>query len=133
MAKKEMGRPRIPIDWEEFEKLCQIHCTEIEIAEWFSMSVDTLNRVVKRKYKQTFAEVFKYKASKGKMSLRRKMFQTAMGDGRGSGSMQIWLSKQHLGMKERIENDVKDVTPPEVKEKEVETLVELINQVRNEC
>ena len=46
MAK--MGRPRIEIDKEEFEKLCDIQCTLTEIAGWFRCSPDTIENWCKR-------------------------------------------------------------------------------------
>lgn len=100
MAKTGPKGPRTEVDWEDFEKLCEFHCTQIEIAEFFKMSVDTLARHVKRHYHENFAEVFKKKSSKGRVSLRRKMYEMAMG---GDRVMCIWLSKQILGYTEKVE------------------------------
>lgn len=94
MAKRGPKGPSTSIDIEEFEKLCSFQCTQIEIAEFFNISVDTLDRHLKRHYKENFADIFKKKSSKGKISLRRKMYETAMN---GNVSMMIWLSKQMLG------------------------------------
>ena len=88
------------IDWEEFEKLCALHCTLIEIAEWFKCSVDTIERAVLRNYREKFADIYKKKSSNGKISLRRKMYETAMG---GNITMMIWLSKQLLGYTDKID------------------------------
>lgn len=98
MAK--MGRPQIEINAEEFEKLCGLQCTLVEIAEWFKCSEDTIERWCKRTHGVTFAEVFKRKSSSGKMSLRRKMFEVALS---GNVGMLVWLSKQHLGMADKVE------------------------------
>jgi hypothetical protein len=97
------GTPYTRIDWDQFEKLCALHCTLIEIAEFFDCSEDTIERHVKTKYKANFADVFKRKSSKGKISLRRKMFETAMSGGKGATTMMIWLSKQQLGMSDKID------------------------------
>jgi len=35
------GRPKIKIDWEAFEKLCGLQCTQEEIASFFQCSADT--------------------------------------------------------------------------------------------
>jgi hypothetical protein len=99
-----MGRPKIEIDWEEFDKLCFIQCTLSEIAGWFDCSEDTIERRVKEKYDCTFAERYVKRSSKGKISLRRKQFQTAEG---GNPTMQIWLGKQYLDQKDKHENDNK--------------------------
>lgn len=92
------GRPRIEIDWTAFEKLCAIHCTLIEIAEWFDCSEDTIERHVKKKYKENFADVFKKKSGRGKISLRRKQFELANA---GDRTMLIWLGKQCLGQADK--------------------------------
>lgn len=97
---KKMGRPLIEINQEQFENLCSLHCTLIEIAEWFKCSEDTIERWSVRTYEATFADTFKKKSSKGKISLRRKMYETAM---TGNVTMQIWLSKQQLGMTDKVE------------------------------
>ena len=104
-----MARPRIEIDWEQFDKLCAFMCTKDEIADWFNCSDDTLSRAIKRKFNTSFAVYYKKKAIQGKISLRRAQFQRAIGDkdpatGRlrnnGSVPMQIWLGKQWLGQAE---------------------------------
>lgn len=95
-----MGRPRIEINWVEFDKLCNIHCTLVEIAEWFDCSEDTIERAVIREKRMGFAEYFKRKSGRGKISLRRKMFETAQG---GNVTMMIWLSKNMLGYRDKIE------------------------------
>lgn len=103
MSKKKMGRPAIEIDKGVFENLCSIQCTEEEIAGVFNCSIDTINRWCKKTYEVTFAEIYKSKSAKGKMSLRRWQFDTAK---RGNATMQIWLGRQYLGQadKQEIEN-----------------------------
>jgi hypothetical protein len=95
MAKR--GRKLIQIDWDQFEKLCQMQSTLEEISGWFNCSEDTIERAVKRKYLTNFADIYKKKSSRGKISLRRKMFETAMD---GNVTMQIFLSKQLLGYRD---------------------------------
>ena len=73
----QMGRPRIEINKEEFEKLCALLCSEEEIASWFDVSVDTLCRWCKREYSVTFAEIYKTKSEKGRIALRRYQFKLA--------------------------------------------------------
>jgi hypothetical protein len=78
MAKKK-GRPLIPIDWEEFDKLCLMQCTLIEIADWFGCSIDTIENRCKSEKKLLFSEYFKKKSVGGKVSLRRAQFKAATG------------------------------------------------------
>lgn len=108
MAK--MGRPLIEINQEDFEKLCGMQCTIVEIAGFFNCSEDTIDRWCKRTYGETFALVFKKKSAKGKISVRRKQFQVAES---GNPTMLIWLGRQYLGQTEyqevSLSSDTNDV------------------------
>lgn len=97
----KMGRPKIEINWDEFDKLCSMQATLVEIANWFGCSEDTIERRVVETYGVTFAEHYKNKSSKGKISLRRKQFEVAL---TGNTTMLIWLGKQHLDQKDKTEN-----------------------------
>ncbi len=100
----KMGRPKIEIDWTEFDKLCAICCTLNEIAGWFDCSEDTIERRVKEKYGCTFAEHYSKRSSKGRISIRRKQFQVAQS---GNVSMLIWLGKQYLNQSDKREDTLK--------------------------
>jgi hypothetical protein len=106
------GRPRIKIDWHNFESLCSLHCTEIEIAAFLRCSIDTLERAVKREYRKTFADVYKEKAAAGKTSLRRTMWKKAV-EAKDT-TLLIWLSKNHLGMSDKNEERIVQEKPTEV-------------------
>lgn len=95
-----MARPRVKINWEEFDKLCSIQCTLLEIASWFGCSPDTIERACKREHRMGFADYFAQKAAKGKISLRRMQWQIAIG---GDRTMLIWLGKQYLEQSERMD------------------------------
>lgn len=101
--KKKKGRPRIEIDKPTFEKLCHMQSTLEEIAGFFECSEDTIERFCKREYGLLFSEVWKQKSAVGKISLRRHMFQQA----EKNPTMAIWLSKQYLGMTDKIETENK--------------------------
>ena len=88
-----MGRPRIEIDWTEFEKLCELQATLEEIAGWFNCSVDTIENRVKEVHSITFSEYFSQKRSRGKISLRRRQMQLALN---GNPAMLIFLGKNYL-------------------------------------
>jgi len=96
--KMKMGRPAKEINLVELDKLCAMQCTEAEIADWFDVSVDTIERRLIEKTDLTFAEYFKQKRGKGKVSLRRKQMQVALG---GNPTMLIWLGKQYLEQKDK--------------------------------
>lgn len=101
-----MGRPRKEVNWEEFDKLCAIQCTEEEIAAWFDMSRELLNQRCKEEYDMTFLALFRQKRQKGFSSLRRNQFKRATG---GSDTMLIWLGKQYLGQKDKHELGLPDL------------------------
>lgn len=92
-----MARPRIEIDFDQFQKLCTIQCTLAEIASWFKCSEDTIERWCKRELKMSFAEAFKTWSADGKISLRRTQFRMA----ETNVSMAIWLGKQYLGQRDQ--------------------------------
>ena len=94
------GRPRKEIDKDTFEKLCALFCTEDDIADFFECSVDTISRWCQRTYHTTFADIYRKKRAKGKVSLRRMQFESAQ---KGNATMQIWLGRNYLGQSERQE------------------------------
>lgn len=94
-----MARPRKEIDQDNFEKLCALQCTEGEIAFFFDVSVDTIERWCKRTYNEGFADIFSKKRNGGKIRLRRAQFQLA----EKNASMAIWLGKQYLDQCEPME------------------------------
>lgn len=96
------GRPRIQIDEAQFKDLCNMLCTEAEIAAFFHCDIDTLWRWCKRTYKKPFAEVFAEFSANGKMSLRRKQFALA----EKSAAMAIFLGKNYLGQTDQVENKI---------------------------
>ena len=100
------GRPKIAIDKKKFENLCALQCTLPEFAVVFDCSEDTIERWCQRTYKKTFAEVFKVKRGKGTISLRRYQFQMAQ----KNPTMAIWLGKQWLGQKDKIEQSIEETS-----------------------
>lgn len=92
-----MARPKKIIDPEQVTKLASIHCTTAEIAAVLGCSSDTLER--------RFAAAIKKGRETGKASLRRLQWQTAQA---GNAGMQIWLGKQLLGQRDKIESSGPD-------------------------
>lgn len=86
------GRPRKDIDKSNFEKLCGLQCTKNEIAGFFDVSEDTIDRYCKREYNDSFAVVYKRYSATGRISLRRNQFKLA----EKSAAMAIFLGKQYL-------------------------------------
>ena len=87
------------IDKKQFENLCGLQCTLLEICDLFDVEDDTLNSWCKKTYGTTFSEVFKLKRGKGQISLRRMQWKLA----EKNPTMAIFLGKQYLGQKDKIE------------------------------
>ena len=90
--KQALGRPKKELDKDIIANLSKIGCTQEEIGSVVGISARTLQR--------RYAEIIEVNKNIGKSSLRKKMWQTAL---RGNPNMQIFLSKNVLGMKDRVE------------------------------
>lgn len=87
------------IDKKQFENLCGLQCTLLEICDFFDVEDDTLNSWCKKIYGTTFSEVFKIKRGKGQISLRRTQWKLA----EKNPTMAIFLGKQYLGQTDKVE------------------------------
>lgn len=86
-----MGRPEIPIDPDQVSKLAQLGCKVSEIADFFGVSRDTIER--------RFREEIVEGRAKLRVSLRRLQIEKAM---EGNVVMLIWLGKQELGQVDSV-------------------------------
>ena len=113
MTEETPQKYKKPIDWEIFRRLCNQQLTEEEIAATFDVSIDTLSRRCMVEKGKTFKELRKVLSTAGQGSLRRQMWKTAFRkDSKDACKMQIYLSKNYLGMAEKIEDDrYKDLRP----------------------
>ena len=94
--KKKTGRPLVEIDKEQFERLCIIQPTLLELCAVFDVDKNTLMSWCKRTYKMPFSEIFAQKRAKGKISLRRSLWQGALEE--KNTVCRLFLAKNHLGM-----------------------------------
>jgi hypothetical protein len=135
MGKNKGGRPTKYFDeeqWKQFEQLCAIQCTKLEICDWFDIDDKSLEKYVNKRYNLSFSEVFRRKRTKGFISLRRKQYQAAMES--GDKTLLIWLGKQWLGQtdKQEIEhsgqvmNDI-IISTPEERKKRLDELKKKLN------
>jgi len=103
---KNMGRPKIEIDFEKVNALCAVFCNCQEIVSVLNSfdincSYDTVERRVKEQFNMTFAEYVEQKQMAfAKPKLRKAQFDCALG---GNATMLIWLGKQYLGQMEKQE------------------------------
>jgi len=86
------------IDKEQFETMCGIQCTKLEICAVMKVDDKTLENWCKRTYKKGFSEVFKEKRQKGFASLRRMQYDKAL---KGNTTMLIFLGKNWLGQSDK--------------------------------
>lgn len=87
------GRPRKNIDLEILGNLASIGCTQEEIGSVMGISARTLQR--------NYAEIIEVNKNKGKASLRKKMWENALK--KGNPNMMVWLSKNELNMRDKVE------------------------------
>ena len=90
-----VGRPKVKIDAKILGNLAHIGCTIEECGDVLGVSARTLQR--------NFADLIHSHKNKGKASLRKKMYEKAVT--KDNTYMQIWLSKNYLGMKDRTVNE----------------------------
>lgn len=90
---KKTGKKYKTIDRELVYRLACIQCSDQEIAEVVGTSVETLRR--------RFSKILETGKQQGRQSLRRAMYEKAMN---GDTRLQIFLSKQYLGMKDTPED-----------------------------
>ena len=89
---QSIGRPKKELDKDVIAKLSQIGCTQEEIGSVVGISA----RQLQRRYADLVAE----NKNIGKASLRKKMWDKAL---KGNDKLLIWLSKNELNMRDKIE------------------------------
>lgn len=93
------GKPAKIIDPVQFENLCKMQCTLVEIASWFDCSEDTIERWCKKTYKMKFKDCLAKFGASGLISLRRAQFKLA----EKNVAMAIFLGKNYLGQRDNPE------------------------------
>lgn len=83
------GKNKRIVTPDDVYKLAALGCTDREIATWFSTKEDTL--------RYNFADILAKGREDLKQALRQAMLKNALG---GNAVMQIWLSKNYLGMRD---------------------------------
>lgn len=117
---------RVIIDWEHFEKLCAIMCTEEEILGFLKCSKLTLLDNIKEHYGinpetgqlHTYKTVFQMFSANGKISLRRAQMNNAVN--KNSTMMQMWLGQQYLNQSQKATDKPKGEGEGATDERQVE-------------
>ena len=92
-TQSKVGRPKAKVDVEILKNLASIGCPTYEIASVLNVSARTLKR--------NFAEIIAQYKERGKASLRKKMYDKAVK--KDNTMMQIFLSKNYLGMSDKVQ------------------------------
>jgi hypothetical protein len=103
---RKPGRPKVEIDLELLESLAHDGCTNEEIAAFFGITERALEI---RFAKEAALRQAKLRGLlKGNVSLRQRQMEMALkGHGKEAATMLIWLGKQKLGQKDKLETDSK--------------------------
>ena len=94
-----MARPEAKIDLVELEKLCNMQCTDDEIAAFFGVSMRT---IVRRRQVAKFRDVMDRAKAKGRVSVRRNLFRLANA---GNIAAAIFLAKNLLGYRDVVNTE----------------------------
>jgi len=113
MAKKPdstyHGRPPKEINEKAFKAMCRQQCTKGEIAAFLDVDEETVHAWCLRTYNEPYSDIYKRYSEGGKKSLRRAMWCKAIKD--KNTVMMIWLSKNYLGMADKIEKIDDEMVP----------------------
>jgi hypothetical protein len=93
------GRKKVDINPGDVERLAAIQCTDMEIASVLNVSVRTIER---RKSQPAFAEAIERGRARGRVSLRRNLWNLAT---KGNPAANIFLAKNLLGYKDYFTNE----------------------------
>ena len=102
---KKGGRPRKEIDFNLFQRLCKVQCTQSEICSILNIDDKTLTKRLREHYKMSFSEAYKKYSENGKTSLRRILFSHA----KKNPATAIFLSKNLLGYRDAPEITMEQV------------------------
>lgn len=94
-----MARPEAKIDLVELEKLCNMQCTDEEIAAFFGVNKRTIER---RRKVAKFREIMDRAKAKGRISVRRHLFRQAAGNNVAAA---IFLAKNLLGYRDVVNTE----------------------------
>jgi hypothetical protein len=94
--------PITEADWKNFDKLCSMQCSLVEIASFFGCDTKTIQTRVKAEYGEKFSVIYKEKRRTGIISLRRIMYQKAL-----AGNIRLieTLARHYLGIGEGLPVD----------------------------
>ena len=102
--KTTMGRKKIEFNWEKFDSYLQLRASKRACASLMNMSVDTIERNVKKKYKCTFTEYAEAKLEPVRLKLVQKAISKALD---GDNTMLIFSLKNLCGWADKMDQNIK--------------------------
>ena len=99
-------RPQKDIDWKIVDAMLEADCEGTEVAARIGIHPDTLYLRCQKEKGMGFSEYLREKKANGNSLIKEKQFEAATVD--KDRSMLIWLGKQRLGQKDKLEQDIND-------------------------
>lgn len=88
------------INDQELLELLKFYPTVKEAADWFDVSMSTLERFIKTNHHETFDSLRDKRFVKTKVAIKRAQIKKAL---TGDNTMLIWVGKQYLGQRDSFE------------------------------
>ena len=95
-----MARPQKDVDLQKLKALMRMHPTLEDTAAFFEVSVDTIERVIKKNFKMRFAEFRKQNEVHTRFTAMRNLIKAME---RGQSWAIIWYMKNQMGWKDKHE------------------------------
>lgn len=112
-----MARPKkvlkdVVLNFDKLSEYMRLLPTLEETADFFECSQRSVEREIRDKFNLSFVEFRQQKGVHTRMGIKRKMIEKALS---GDNTMLIWLSKNMLGMADKVESTNKIDLQGEVK------------------
>jgi hypothetical protein len=141
VAVRGQGRKKIPFDYKEIMELARVQCTQAEIAIHMGISPDNFS--LRKRTDPKIQEAINRGRELGKLELRRKQFEVALGKSDFEGKvvvppdrqLLIHLGKHILGQTDQLKLSGSEEEPVHVKidykkisDEELDTLEEILSK-----
>ncbi len=98
----QMGRPKLPIPFDELMELMAFFPTLEESALWFNCSPDTIERLIRENSNKTFAEFRHQFSGKTRLAIKRKAITKALEE--NNEKMLLYCLRTMTDLDDRIKN-----------------------------
>lgn len=101
-----MARPpteSAKIDKADLEKLMRLYPSEQEAADWFDVTIKTLQRFIEKHFDCNFVQLRDKSFTRTKIAIKRAQIEKAL---KGDNTMLVWTGKQYLGQRDKTSAEV---------------------------